>query len=144
MPSVERTVTVDQPIEKVWAYLSDFRNTEEWDPPTVRTERVSGDGGEGTTYHNVSRLLGSEQEVTYVVTEHEENARLQLRGDAGSIQLLDTITLERSDEGTSVTYHAEFTPQGAAKLAQPLLPAGLKILADQVAQSLEEKLRRLS
>ena len=45
MPSVERTVTVTQPIEKVWAYLSDFRTTEEWDPPTVSTVRTSGDGG---------------------------------------------------------------------------------------------------
>ena len=144
MSSVERTLTVDQPIEKVWAYLSDFRTTEEWDPPTVRTERVSGDGGIGTRYHNVSKMLGSEQDVEYVVTDYVENSRLQLRGDAGSVNLLDTITLERSGSGTSVTYHAEFTPVGAAKLVEPLLPAGLKVLADRVASSLEERLQQLS
>ena len=143
MPSVERTVTVEQPVEKVWAYLSDFRCTEEWDPPTESTTRTSGDGGVGTTYHNVSKLLGSEQEVTYEVTAYEENSRLQLAGDAGSIKLLDTITLESSGTTTSVTYHAEFNPEGAAKLATPLLPAGLKILADQVAKSLEEHLNKL-
>lgn len=143
MPSVERTVTVDQPIEKVWAYLSDFRSTEEWDPPTVSTTRTSGDGGVGTTYHNVSEMLGQQTEVDYVVTAYVERERLQLAGDAGSISLLDTITLEPSGPGTSVTYHAEFTPQGAAKLAQPLLPPALKILADKVATSLEEHLTRL-
>ena len=143
MATVERTVTVDQPIEKVWAYLSDFRSTEEWDPPTVRTERTSGDGGVGTTYHNVSKLLGTEQEVDYRVTEYVENARLQLAGDAGSVKLRDTITLEPSGGGTAVTYHAEFTPAGAAKLATPLLPAALKVLADRVAGSLEEKLQQL-
>lgn len=143
MPSVERSVTVDQPIEKVWAYLSDFRSTEEWDPPTVRTDRVSGDGGVGTEYHNVSSMLGSEQEVRYVVTEHVEPERLQLAGDAGSIKLLDTITLVRAGAGTTVTYHAEFSPEGAAKLATPLLPAGLKVLADKVAASLEERLQQL-
>lgn len=144
MASVERTLTVDQPPEKVWAYLSDFRSSEEWDPPTVRTERTSGDGGVGTTYHNVSKLLGSEQEVEYEVTEYVEGSRLQLAGDAGSIQLLDTITVEPSGTGTKVNYHAEFTPQGAAKLTAPLLPAGLKVLADQVASTLEERLRQLS
>jgi uncharacterized protein YndB with AHSA1/START domain len=143
MPSVERTVTTDQPIAKVWAYLSDFRNTEEWDPPTVTTTRTSGDGGVGTTYHNVSKLLGSEQEVDYVVTEYAVEQTLQLEGDAGSIKLLDTITFESTGTGTSVTYHAEFSPEGAAKLAEPLMPVALKILADKVAASMEEKLAQL-
>ena len=38
----------------MFAYLSDFTTTNEWDPGTVSTERVSGDGGVGTTYHNTS------------------------------------------------------------------------------------------
>jgi uncharacterized protein YndB with AHSA1/START domain len=143
MPSVERTVTTDQPIAKVWAYLSDFRNTEEWDPPTVTTTRTSGDGGVGTTYHNVSKLLGSEQEVDYVVTKHDVEKTLQLAGDAGSIKLLDTITFESTGTGTTVTYHARFSPEGAAKLAEPLMPVGLKVLADKVAASMEEKLAQL-
>ncbi len=152
MPSVERTITVDQPIAKVWAYLSDFRSTEEWDPPTVSTTRTSGDGGVGTTYHNVSKMLGSETEVDYVVTDHVAERVLQLKGDAGdSLDLLDTITFESvplgtdaaSGTGTKVTYHAEFTPHGAAKLAEPLMPLGLKVLADKVAASMREHLERL-
>ena len=143
MPSVERTVTVDQPIEKVWAYLSDFRNTEEWDPPTVRTERVSGDGTQGTTYHNVSRLLGSEQEVTYVVTEHEVNERLQLRGGRGLDRGAGHDHAPERGRRDLGDLPRRVHPQGAAKLATPLLPAGLKVLADHVAQSLEENLRRL-
>ncbi len=143
MPSVERTVTVDTAPQKVWDYLSDFRTTEEWDPPTVSTERTSGDGGVGTTYHNVSKFLGSEQEVDYVVTEYVAGSRLQLAGDAGSIKLLDTITVEPHGTGTSVTYHAEFDPEGAAKVLEPLMPVALKLLADKVASSLEEKLQQL-
>jgi uncharacterized protein YndB with AHSA1/START domain len=143
MPSVERTVTVDQPIEKVWAYLSDFTTSEEWDPPTVSTVRTSGDGGVGTTYTNVSKFLGNDTETTYVVTEHVPNQRFQLAGDAGSLDLLDTLTFEPTATGTSVTYHAEFSPHGAAKLATPLMPLALKVLADKVADSLQEKLEAL-
>lgn len=144
MPSVERTVTTDQPIEKVWAYLSDFTTTEQWDPPTVTTTRTAGDGGVGTTYTNVSKFLGSESEVHYVVTEHVPLERLQLKGDAGdSLSLLDTITFAREGSGTAVTYHAEFEPHGAAKLAEPLMPLGLKVLADKVAKSMQEHLDAL-
>lgn len=143
MPSVERTVTVQKPIEEVWAYLSDFRTSEEWDPPSVTTTRTSGEGGVGTTYHNVSKLAGSETEVDYTVTEYVEHERFQLRGDAGSIQLLDTITFAPTAAGTSVTYHAEFEPTGAAKLAEPFMPPALALLANKVASSLEEHLTAL-
>lgn len=144
MTSVERTVETDRPIDRVWAYLSDFRSTEEWDPPTVSTVRTSGDGGVGTTYLNTSTFLGHETEVAYEVTEYVPEQRLQLRGDAGnSLDLLDTITFEPTATGTRVTYHAEFRPSGAAKLAEPLLPLPLKVLADKVADSLTEHLQRL-
>lgn len=144
MPDVERTIEVAQPIDKVWDYLSDFRSTEEWDPPTVSTVRTSGDGGVGTIYQNTSKFLGSETEVTYEVTEYVAPQRLQLRGDAGkSLDLLDTITLEPTATGTKVTYHAQFHTHGAAKLAEPLLPAGLKVLADKVADSMQEHLEKL-
>jgi uncharacterized protein YndB with AHSA1/START domain len=143
MASVERTVTVSTPVEKVWAYLSDFTTTEDWDPPTVRTVRTSGNGDVGTTYQNYSKVLGKEREVSYVVTEFEVERRFQLAGKASGLELLDTITFEPSGGGTSVTYHSEFTPLGAARLVTPLLPAGLKVLADRVEASLQEKLSAL-
>ena len=148
MASVERTITVGQPVAKVWAYLADFTTTEEWDPPTVSTVRRSGDGGVGTTYTNVSKFLGHETETEYVVTEHEVGRRLQLEGDSGSVKVLDTITFEPStgDAGvgeTTVTYRSEFHPVGVARLAEPLLPPALKILGDKVAASLEERLKAL-
>ena len=143
MASVERTVTVGTPVEKVWEYLSDFTTTEDWDPPTVRTTRTSGDGGVGTTYKNVSKVLGKEREVDYVVTAYDVNQRFQLAGKASGLELVDTITFEPTRTGTSVTYHSTFRPQGVAKLAAPLLPAGLKILADQVEASLQAKLSAL-
>ncbi len=145
MAHVERTLTTSTDIHTVWDYLTDFRTTEEWDPPTVSTERTSGDGGVGTTYHNVSSFLGSQSEVDYVVSAVEQLERFELRGDAGtSLDLHDTITFERLPEGgTRVTYRAEFRTHGAAKLAEPLLPPGLKILGDRVASSMQERLDAL-
>ena len=145
MPDVERTVTTSTPLTRVWEYLHDFSNATDWDPPTVSCERVSGDGGLGTTYRNVSELLGQQQEVTSEVVDFVEYQRFQLAGDAGdSLQLRDTITFaENVDGGTDVTYHAEFFPSGAAKLATPLMPPALQVLASRVADSLEKTLDRL-
>ena len=143
MPSVERTITVSQPVEKVWTYLSDFTNTEEWDPPTVSTVRTSGDGGVGTTYKNVSKFLGKETEVHYEVVRFEPNRVFELAGSASGLSLHDTITFEDQRGATAVTYHAEMEPEGVAKLASPLLDGGLELLGTKVAKSLEEKLNAL-
>jgi carbon monoxide dehydrogenase subunit G len=144
MPSVERTITTSTPLDRVWTYLSDFRTTEDWDPPTVRTDRTSGDGGLGTTYKNVSKFLGRETEAEYVVTAFDEEQLLQLSGKATGMELLDTITLAADGVGTEVTYRSEFKPQGAAKLASPLLGIGLEKLADDTAESLQQRLDALS
>ena len=77
---ISRTVEVDTPLEKVFAYLSDFTTTTEWDPGSVRTVRVSGDGGVGTTYHNTSTFNGRETELVYEVTELVPQERFALRG----------------------------------------------------------------
>jgi uncharacterized protein YndB with AHSA1/START domain len=123
MPEIVRSVRVSTPIETVWRFMSDFPTTELWDPPTVSTVRTSGDGGVGATYHNVSKLLGTEQEVDHRVTEREDQVLLQLEGDAGSVQLRDTITFESTpDGGTEVTYRAEFHPVGVARSAAPSCP----------------------
>ncbi|WP_043474997.1 SRPBCC family protein, partial [Kitasatospora sp. MBT66] len=61
MVRVLRTVTLDRAADEVLRYLADFGNTEQWDPGTVRCDRL--DGGpvaEGSTWRNVSRFRGRE------------------------------------------------------------------------------------
>jgi carbon monoxide dehydrogenase subunit G len=143
MPDIERTITTTASPQAVWDYLSDFRNTEEWDPPTQSTTREQGDGAVGTVYRNVSSILGNDVEIEYTVVEHEAPRLLQLRGSTSAMEMLDTITVEPDGTGTKVTYRAEFTPQGAAKLAQPLLPLGLKKLGDDAAEQMGQCLAKL-
>lgn len=144
MQAIERTIVIEGgDRQAVWDYLSDFTTTEEWDPPTQSTVRVSGDGGVGTVYRNVSKILGSETEVTYTVAAHEPPRRLELDGEAGSVRLHDEITVEDDGDRVSVHYRAEFHPHGVARLAEPLLPLGLKKLGDDAAEQMERCLRRL-
>src|SRR6478752_3824503 len=97
---IERSVTVAHTGGRVFAYLSDFTNTTEWDPGTVRTERVSGDGGLGTRYHNVSKFLGRETELDYMVIEHVPDERFALRGENATVVAKDTMTFVRTVTGS--------------------------------------------
>lgn len=39
--TIERTITVPTSLERVWGYMADFANTEEWDPPTRSTDKTA-------------------------------------------------------------------------------------------------------
>jgi uncharacterized protein YndB with AHSA1/START domain len=148
---IERSVTVGQPVDRVFAYLSDFTNTTEWDPGTVRTERVAGDGGVGTRYHNVSKFLGRETELDYLVVQHVPGERFALRGENATVVAQDTMTFVRAttgtgggvSESTTVTYRAEFEFKGVAKLVAPLLAPAFKKLGDEAEQGMRDALGRL-
>jgi hypothetical protein len=144
---IVRSVTVTQPLDVVFAYLSDFTTTSEWDPGTVRTERVSGEGGLGSRYHNVSKFLGRETELDYLVVEHVPGERFALRGENSTVVAHDTMTFMRSHtaqgQGTTVTYHASFEFKGVAKFVAPLLGPALKKLGDDAEAGMRDALGRL-
>lgn len=141
---ITRTVTVDSPVERVFAYLSDFTTTTEWDPATVRTTREDGDGQAGTRYRNVSRFMGRETELTYVVQERTPTTLLRLRGENATVVATDTMSFaSTAGGGTTVTYEASFALKGPARLAAPLLRPAFQRLGDRAAVGLREALERL-
>lgn len=73
----------------------------------------------------------------------ESLRKLQLRGENDSVTTLNTTTFSGDEALAEVVYHAEFTLKGAARLAEPLLPLGLKKLGDDTRDSLHEHLESL-
>ena len=140
---LQRSVTVNASPAKVFAFLSDFTTTEQWDPGTVRCQRTSGDGGVGTVYLNTSKFLGRETELTYTVLEVDPGRRVQLRGQNKTVTATDTIEVEPNGSGSDVTYTADFDFTGVAKYLAPLLSGPLKKLGDDAEKGLRESLSRL-
>ncbi len=138
-----RTVQTSAPPHEVAAYLSDFTTTNEWDPGTVRTELISGDGGVGTTYSNVSRFLGRESELTYEVVELVPGKRIVLVGTNKTVTARDAMTVEPAGDGSLVTYVVDFDFHGLAAVVAPLLRGPLRRLADQGRGGMQEALDRL-
>ena len=140
---IQREVTTSAPADRVFAYLSDFTTTTEWDPGTVRTTRLSGDGGVGTTYSNLSKFMGRETELTYEVVEYSEPTKIVLHGQNKTVDATDSITVESHGGGTKVTYSADFDFSGVAKLLAPLLAPALKKLGDEAEKGMREALSKI-
>ncbi|MFY0408140.1 SRPBCC family protein [Solicola sp. PLA-1-18] len=143
MQSIERTVGVDRPLAAVWAFLSDFESTNDWDPGTVRTVRTSGDGGPGTVYSNTSRFAGRRTTLDYTVLDREDERLLRLRGVNKGSTVVETMTFAGDAARSSVTYRLELTLRGAARLAAPAMPLVLRKLGDDGERGLREALERL-
>jgi len=145
---LQRTVTVEKPLDKVFAYLSDFTTTTEWDPGTVRTVRTSGDGGFGTEYLNTSTFGGRQTQLSYVVVELVPNQRIALRGENTTVIAQDTMTFRevnggRADTSTEVTYTADFTFKGITRLIAPLLTPAFTRLGNEAESGMAAALDRL-
>ncbi len=144
---IQRTVETSADPVTVFAYLSDFTNTEEWDPGSISTKRVAGDGGVGTVYENVSEFNGKRSRLRYTVLEHEPPSKVLLRGENKTLTALDTMQIEPHGTGTRVTYTADFTFKGALRLVQPVLglvlASSFKKLGDEAEEGMRTALARL-
>ena len=145
---LQRTVTVEKPLDTVFAYLSDFTTTTEWDPGTVKTVRASGDGGFGTEYLNTSTFAGRETQLTYVVQELVPNQRISLRGENKTVIAHDTMTFrevgsKETGTKTEVTYTADFTFKGITKLIAPLMTPAFTRLGNEAETGMAAALARL-
>jgi carbon monoxide dehydrogenase subunit G len=108
--------------EEMFAYLSDFSTTVEWDPGVVEAERL-GDAPvrEGTEFRLVAVFLGRKTPLTYRIVEYDPPSAVTFRGESSTVVSLDRIIFEPSDGGTRIVYDADLALKGAFKLADPLL-----------------------
>jgi hypothetical protein len=140
---ISRTVSTTASLEQAFAYLADFTTTNQWDPGTVRTTRLSGDGGVGTRYRNVSRFLGRETELDYVVTALEPGRLLRLRGENASVASEDEMRFATEAGRTTVTYRATLRLKGFRVLTAPVVALAFRRLAHEAENGLRTALSRL-
>ena len=137
---ITRTVASRRSASEVFAYLSDFTTTTEWDPGTVKTTLLSGDGGVGTRYSNTSTFNGRQTHLVYEVIELVPGELIRLRGENKTVTAIDTITVQSMFDGTRITYDADFTFKGIAAIAAPFLRGAFRKLGDEAASGLRKAL----
>src|ERR671933_400276 len=98
----QHSVLIDQPLEEVFAYITDVNNNSLWQSSTLETEQTSeGAVGVGTTYRSVSKFLGRRIETTLKITEHEPPGKQCVRATTGPIPAVGCYLLEPADGGST-------------------------------------------
>ena len=112
----ENTVTIRNPIEQVFGFLSDFENIPRWNYAIVETHKISeGPVGVGTIYQQV-RSVPSRSEERFEVTAYNPPHRLEIRGQLGPFPSRLSYALVTVPEGTRVTNSAELELRGPGRL----------------------------
>ena len=142
MAHYNASVDTPRPLEEVFAYLSDFSTTAEWDPGVVEAERLTEPPiREGSEFRLLARFLGRETPLTYRVVEFDPPKAVTLRGENSSVVSLDRMTFEPAGEGTLITYDAKLSLKGPMRLADPLLGLAFKRVGDRALAGLRQTLK---
>ena len=141
MAHYRASIDIQQPREDVFAYLSDFSTTREWDPGVVEAERLNGQAvGEGTEFRLVAEFLGRKNELTYRIVEYDPPHAVTFLGENATVVSRDRITFESTAEGTRVTYDADLALKGLLRIADPLLALAFNRVGDRALAGLRRTL----
>ncbi len=135
--------TLDTPLrrEEVFAYLSDFSTTQEWDPGVVEATRLdTGEPREGSEFRLLARFLGRTVPLTYRIVEYDAPRAVGFLGENATVSSHDRITFEPAGEGTRIVYDAELSLRGLLHVADPLLALAFKGVGDRALAGMRERL----
>lgn len=124
MARVKRRITINRPVEDVFAVLTDVEKTGTWFPGNVEEHWTSPPPhGVGSTRRAVITTLGRRSENDAVTTVYEPPHRAAMQGTSPNAPFLATLDFQRAGDGTRVEVTSEITMRGAARVFGPLVTA---------------------
>ena len=121
-------VTIECPIEEVFAFTADPNNDALWESTTLEAEQTSeGPLDVGATFRNTTKFLGRRFDTSYELTEYEPPRKQCYRVTSGPIPGVVCYLFEPSDEGSTrftQTFDAEVG--GFFRLAEPLVARAIR------------------
>ena len=107
MAKVEKSITINAPVEKVFAYIEDPMNQLEYLPSIVEVKDVTGQGV-GAHYRWAYKMTGLRFEGETTMTEYVSNERIVVQ-TKGGIASTWSWTFTSGDGGTEVSLTVEYT-----------------------------------
>jgi uncharacterized membrane protein len=126
MTHIEESIIINRPIEEVFAYVSDFRNTAQWQSGVVDV-RVTPEGpmGVGTQATVVRAFLGRRLEMTVEMIEYEPPTKQAFKAISGP-PTTNWRRFEPTAEGTKLSQVIDFHAGGFFALAEPLVARSIR------------------
>ena len=133
MPEADHSVTINLPVEAVFAYVLDGENCPSWRPGVLDIKRVSGDGAGAIYRQGVKGPGGRRIDADYTVTHAEPDRLIEFETIAGPVRPKGRYTFDRRGDATHLTFHLEAEVRGVRGL----------VLGPMVARTMREEVRTL-
>ena len=117
------TVTINRPVEEVFAFVSNPENSLEWGSGILEVEITStGVAGIGATARTRRQFPGKQVEFHWEVTAYEPNRLLVVDSTSGPLSMQARYEFEPTpDNKTRLNFALQGTATGFLKLAEPLV-----------------------
>ncbi len=126
METFSNSVTIDRPVDEVFAFLSDLENVPKWNYAIAETRKSSpGPVAVGTTYVQ-RREIPKPSEEQLVVTELSPDRRLAVEGKLGPFPAKSRYELEPAGAGTVLVNTVELEMTGPLRLVGGIAASRVK------------------
>lgn len=136
---MERSITINAPVEKVFKYIEDPMNTPDWLPSAMESTDVSG-SGVGKHYRYSYKMAGVLLKGEATITEHIPNERIVLQAEGGGSTSTWSYSFKMHDGATMMKLDVEYTipVPVLGKLAEQLVLKRNEREADLAMANLKE------
>ena len=141
MAKLETSITINRPIEEVFAFVADLANNAKWQTGVIAAEVTSpGPVGVGTKYKYDAEIMGRKLETTGELTAYDPPRITAWKATSGPFPMSGSTTFESVPGGTRVVDGMEAEPGGFFKLAEPLLVMQMRGQMEKDMKKLKELL----
>jgi uncharacterized protein YndB with AHSA1/START domain len=142
MIKTRASVTINRPVERVFAYVTRVDNFPVWFGDLVRKARQTSPGalGKGTKFDASGQFLGKEFDLHFVVTGYEPDRLFCVSTHWAAIPFRGCFNFEQMDESTLLTDRHEIDAGGIFDLVGSLLVGRLRDQAETNLANLKRAL----
>ena len=126
MKPAQQTIVIDRPVGEVFDFVTDQRNTPQWQAGLVEVQRLTdGPPGIGTRHAAVRNFLGRRMEVTNEYIAYEPGKLVTFKSVSGP-PLEASYFFEPAGTGTRLTSRVQLHGSGLFGLIEPVVAASLR------------------
>jgi len=116
MPSAERTITINRPVDEVFRFVADGTKAKLWRSGVIDVELISGSGLGARYSQGVKGPGGRRIAADYEITAFEPDTKIAFRATAGPVRPEGSFTFEGMGTGTILTFELRAELSGWKRL----------------------------
>ncbi len=138
MTSVSATTTINQPVDKVFSYVTSVENHKAWQPGILDAKLTpAGPLAVGSVYHYTTEVMGRRMETQLQVSALEPNKKWAVK-TAGVPRPVETVySFEPAGNGTKLTVAMDLTG-GYPAAAEGMIKGQMQKSLDEQAQRIKQ------